>query len=449
MAAITQIRNPLGGADQVALLHLLVGEKRELSGQFVRNEHPVDISTYTVTVRGEHYTASVQGNSVSNMVPLRGIKPVDLAVDILNAAEGRWSFTIPADIIPLARNPKANATTIPVMALYLTYSDDPIDPSFTFKHRMIVTFRRGVAQISSQGATPENITIFGAQGPQGPQGPLGPQGPGIGAQGAQGERGAQGPIGADSTVPGPQGAQGAQGAQGSQGPGVGAQGPQGEQGDRGPASTIPGPQGAQGAQGDTGVKGDKGAQGEQGAQGPQGEKGAQGSGGLDSTVPGPRGEQGAQGPQGAQGAQGPAGGGSIEVLGSASGTSSVTQSGGSADATSYTTLVTASLDVTKDVPVEIGAVTELRVTNTSGTPSASGIFSLASNSRETDNVNAELLGGGSIFNREDTFERESSIITLWPHTTGTVNVYLLLSVSYRGGGGRTGQARNSQLIKLP
>lgn len=143
MANITTIANPLGGADQVSLMHLLAGEQRELSGKFTDNDAPVDITNFAITAQAEHYMADVNGDNISNMVLVDALPTFTLPVTVVNAAQGSFSVTIDKDIISDMRNPEANATRIPVVAVYFSYADHAASPNFVFKHRMLLTFRRG------------------------------------------------------------------------------------------------------------------------------------------------------------------------------------------------------------------------------------------------------------------------------------------------------------------
>ena len=145
MAAVTQIRNPLGGADNVALTHLLTGEQHTERGRFHANETPVDISDYTITAQGERYDGTVQGDNVSNLVKVPNVPAVDLPVHKIDDANGLWQFTIPSNIIPTGRNPDAGAMTVPVLLVYLTYAIGSSPVREVLKHRWLFTFRRGYA----------------------------------------------------------------------------------------------------------------------------------------------------------------------------------------------------------------------------------------------------------------------------------------------------------------
>ena len=154
MALITTVRHPLGGADNVALLEMLVGEAFSWTGVCKSideegNELIIDITDWNISCHIEAYTGVVLGTSVSDLLKRENEPPIALTVVKTLPVRGQFRIDIPADLVDDDIAPLAPPTTpVPVMIGWVAYESDDEPPRIR-QHRFLLVYRRGQPSVSN------------------------------------------------------------------------------------------------------------------------------------------------------------------------------------------------------------------------------------------------------------------------------------------------------------
>ena len=149
MARVTQIRDPLGGADNVSLIELIRGEAFVDHGQWVdddeqaegENPTPVDITGFTITAHAEFYTGIFTGAAPSALQRVDTIPVRALEVEVLDAKAGAFDVKIPADLYPNAIEVDLTAD-VPMAIIWTKHVHDATS-TVVDQYRDFIVFRRG------------------------------------------------------------------------------------------------------------------------------------------------------------------------------------------------------------------------------------------------------------------------------------------------------------------
>ena len=158
MARISNIKDFLGGASNVQALEILRGEQRTITGtcnitttntEGVVTKTPQDISNWEITAKTRYTTALVtptgsgvagSGVNVTNFAESDVDGQIDeLDISITDGPGGQFAYTIPKELWsePIA----IDATTVPVVALYINIANGPAPLSGQTDTRTIRQFR--------------------------------------------------------------------------------------------------------------------------------------------------------------------------------------------------------------------------------------------------------------------------------------------------------------------
>ena len=149
MARVTQIQDPMGGANNVSLIELIRGEAFVDEGQWVADDEKaetdnptvIDITPYTITAHAEFYTCHYDGGSPSGLQRDDSIPVRVLDVAKVDAPNGIFTVSIPADLYP---NPiEADITVdVPMCIIWHKHVHDATQ-AVVDQYRDIIVFRRG------------------------------------------------------------------------------------------------------------------------------------------------------------------------------------------------------------------------------------------------------------------------------------------------------------------
>ena len=148
---VSNIKNVLGGADNVSVIEVINGEQRVWEGAFTNDGAAVDITNFTLEAAAKYFTADIA--SAGKSYTIDNLTETDpqpsqpsLLIEKKSAVDGTFKFVLPDDIYDgeVAVDASTGIPLVLIFFRYITGADTIPDPQPILMHRLLVIVRAGL-----------------------------------------------------------------------------------------------------------------------------------------------------------------------------------------------------------------------------------------------------------------------------------------------------------------